>query len=354
MRRLLRVVKKTGLIALTVLAFLCRRLARGRESLVVFISVPSHGNLGDQAIVYAQHRFFQDMGCKNILEFREERYHKLKHLLKKLIRPSDVIVIDGGGNIGTLWREPEVRMREILTLFPDNPVFIFPQTAFYEDSEQGREELEITKKIYRSHSRLTVFCRDSATYDLFQGEFPEVESIYVPDMVLYITDAGEPLKRDDFLLCFRNDVEKITDESLCEAILTRLEEPCRKARAAIRETSTVILRAVCGKKRREKELREKWEEFSCARLVVTDRLHGMIFCAITGTPCVALDNKSHKIKNAYSWISHLPYIRFAETGEDVMAGIEYLLNDDVCYAYSRAALDEPYDLMKRRVRNELT
>ncbi len=43
---------------------------------------------------------------------------------------------------------------------------------------------------------------------------------------------------------------------------------------------------------RMEELNSKFAEFLSSGLVITDRLHGMIFAAITGTPCIALDNKS--------------------------------------------------------------
>ena len=46
---------------------------------------------------------------------------------------------------------------------------------------------------------------------------------------------------------------------------------------------------------REYFLNKKFREFSERNLIITDRLHGMIFAAITGTPCVAMDNISHKI-----------------------------------------------------------
>ncbi len=57
---------------------------------------------------------------------------------------------------------------------------------------------------------------------------------------------------------------------------------------------------------------KKWNEFSSVQLVVTDRLHGMVFSAITGTPCIALDNISHKVYGAYQWLSYLPYLRFLQ------------------------------------------
>ena len=48
------------------------------------------------------------------------------------------------------------------------------------------------------------------------------------------------------------------------------------------------------KENREQLLKQKIEEFQSAELVITDRLHGMIFSVITGTPCIAFDNLMRK------------------------------------------------------------
>ena len=70
---------------------------------------------------------------------------------------------------------------------------------------------------------------------------------------------------------------------------------------------------------RPRELERKWREFCGAELVITDRLHGMIFACITSTPCIVLDNYNHKIRNFYrSWLSDVPNIRFAEQVEDIL------------------------------------
>jgi len=68
-------------------------------------------------------------------------------------------------------------------------------------------------------------------------------------------------------------------------------------------------------KEREHRLRDIWKDFSTAELVITDRLHGMIFAAITGTPCIALDNSTGKIANSYNWIQSLGYIKFVPRDE---------------------------------------
>ena len=41
---------------------------------------------------------------------------------------------------------------------------------------------------------------------------------------------------------------------------------------------------------------------------MTDRLHGMIFCAITHTPCVVLRSFDHKVMEGFEWVAHLPFM----------------------------------------------
>ena len=61
------------------------------------------------------------------------------------------------------------------------------------------------------------------------------------------------------------------------------------------------------------ELANIWFDFSKTGIAITDRLHGMIFCAITRTPCVAINNKNGKVKGVYErWLSRLNYIKLVD------------------------------------------
>ena len=44
---------------------------------------------------------------------------------------------------------------------------------------------------------------------------------------------------------------------------------------------------------------------------------GMIFCAITGTPCIVVNSKSPKVEGCYEWLSHLSYIRLCKDVNDI-------------------------------------
>ena len=66
-----------------------------------------------------------------------------------------------------------------------------------------------------------------------------------------------------------------------------------------------------------------WAELRSKKVVVTDRLHCMIFCAITGTPCIVFDNSNNKISGVYDeWLSGCDFIKMCKKID-----VESLLND---------------------------
>ena len=332
-----------------VLRLLPRRLKADvlRRPIVWFIATPRHGNLGDHAIVESQYAFFEDLGLSSrIVEMSRQEYALLRERLPRLVHPDDCIVIDGGGNIGTLWIEEEYKMRDIITRFPDNPIFIFPQTAFFEDSEQGRAELTKSVRVYSSHPDLTVFCRDAATYDLFGRLFPKVRACYVPDMVLYRSREMHMPRGDRVLLCMRGDKEQTAESGETQKAV----RDCLESAGIVYDLCSTVADYDIGKKERARELRAFLEKLSGARFVVTDRLHGMLFCAVTGTPCIALDNVSRKVSGGYAWIDHLPYIRLcADLPSAVQATEDFIRATPEETAFDNTPLEPYYGEMRALV-----
>lgn len=299
-----------------------KAVQKKNEFCIVFIATPGHGNLGDQAIVYAQERFFTDHGFKNyIVEIESTKYENYSKEIKKYIRNNDLIVIDGGGSMGTLWPEVEYKMQNIVNNFPENPIFIFPQTIFYTDDNNGRRELQQSIESYSEHKNLHICAREKASYNFMKKVYPTVDILFIPDMVLYLNDIQVNNPRNGALLCMRNDKEKQLNNNKIKNIIRQLEAKGLK----IKDEPTVIMEGV-PKKKRVLKLNEKWDSFSRAQIVITDRLHGMIFAAITGTPCIAFNNSSGKVGNVYQWIKNLSYIHFISDDSNISEVIENLLN----------------------------
>ena len=135
----------------------------------------------------------------------------------------------------------------------------------------------------------------------------------VPDMVFTLNESHDTLERDGCLWCMRNDVERtLTDEQegkLKQQLVDIYGDN-------IKESNTVLSYDVSVEKR-EEELKRKFNEFKSAKLVVTDRLHGMVFAAITGTNCIVINSKSPKMKGCYDWIKDLDYISFIDDVENI-------------------------------------
>ena len=53
-------------------------------------------------------------------------------------------------------------------------------------------------------------------------------------------------------------------------------------------------------------------KFLSAKVVITDRLHGMVFAVITKTPCIITKSLDHKVPGTYKWIKNLNYIKMID------------------------------------------
>lgn len=102
------------------------------EKKILLFNTPEHDNIGDHLITLAEldflKRYFQDYKIYEITDIEYSWYH-LK--IKKNITVNDIILITGGGFLGSLWLyNGEENVRNILKEYPDNKVIILPQTRF--------------------------------------------------------------------------------------------------------------------------------------------------------------------------------------------------------------------------------
>ena len=290
----------------------------------VLIGTPTHGNLGDQAIVHAENVMLSKSEHFNgVIEIPSRSYIKYGKRIKKSVSESDAIIIDGGGSMGTLWVHNEYRFRDVITRFPNNSIYILPQSVYFGDEEWEKRVLTDSIDIYSQHKKLTIFCRDKESYLFTKMHFQRNNVFYSPDMVLSLyPQKMNRVRKNRALLCFRDDVESTNDTRKKEKVVSAVKELFDE----VSQTSTLVYCKI-ERKNRLFELEKKWIEFSEAKLVVTDRLHAMIFCALTGTPCIALDNKSKKVSGAYEWIKNLPYILLINSDVEInKAIIEELIN----------------------------
>lgn len=284
---------------------------------IILLDTPTHANLGDHAIALAEHKFMeQEFPNVPVFEFTQREYCYASNHISKYLTENDVLVVHGGGFIGTLWLHEEMVFLQILKEFKNHKIIVFPQTVYFEDSDKGREELSKLQTTFSLCKNITLFLRDEHSYQYAKENLSSssIKHFLVPDIVTYLKCNIKEERENIVLKCIRRDEEIVKNDSSLEW----LEQYFEQHKLILRSTDTVINKDV-NKKERELVVYDKLIEFARAKIVVTDRLHGMLFAAITGTPCIAMDNISKKVSGAYKWLEGLGYIKFVnQVDENVL------------------------------------
>lgn len=311
---------------------------------VFLVMTPEHGNLGDHAIAYAETTMLKKLGI-DYLEVTGRQLDEWKYRGVLDLMNGCPILFQGGGYLGTLWFRSEECLREILKKNPKSLIMFLPNTIFYEDSDWGREEFEKSVQCYNRHKRLRLYARERTSYEVMRKVYHNVKLI--PDMVLSLEQCGRKQDRHGCLLCLRNDCEKTRTEAQ-EHVLR--QQAAKLFGNAVSDTDMVTKGPITAEKR-EAALQTKFDEFSAAELVITDRLHGMIFCAITGTPCIVVDSKSPKVRGCYEWINGLDYIRFVDDVEQISEEFHKIPKKE--HIYNTAHLVKYYEELAQDILREL-
>ena len=259
-----------------------------------------YGNLGDVAITYAQTKLLQDnLGDKFVvLEIPISQSLEGLHFVRKNIKQDDIITTVGGGNLGDMYDQIEYIRQLIVRSFPKNKIISFPQTFDFADTDDAKKVLSVAKKVYNGHRNLYMVAREKTSYELMKKHFNKTNVLLTPDIVISLDKQKPEQKRNGAVLCLRQDKER----NLTNDQITFMENEVNSHFETVSYYDTHINRDNLSIEEREGELNKIWDAFRSAELVVTDRLHGMIFCYITNTPCLVFQNNNHKVRETYDWI----------------------------------------------------
>lgn len=286
---------------------------------LILINTPQvTSTIGDHAIAAAEvlflEKYFSDyrrveVGDRFFWENRDE--------IKRRICPSDALLIQGGGYLGSLWRMwREDTVRYILQSYPENPVIVLPQTMFFEDSEDGRLQRAISRSIYNRHSNLTMCFREENSYKLSKEILHNsVPNYLIPDAVLSMEYTGTAKTKKSVAFCIKNDKETICGRQQQDMLLSRM-----KAQGCdVTITTMFYEEKICSPQHREQLVRSKMDELAGYQLVITDAMHCMALAAVCGTACIGVESITGKVGGMYQWLKALPYVRYtadlAETEE---------------------------------------
>lgn len=311
---------------------------------IFILGVPEFINVGDCAIAYAEMELLKNNFSEEILvEIPAQHVPYIQYLFKRILNENDLLMEQGGGNIGNIYEGDHL---SLIDEIKNQQIIYFPQTSTFSKDNKGEEARHtFSNKFSTMGEKLTVTAREKTSFDDFKQLFPTNNVILAPDIVLSLNKRKQ-VERKDILICLRNDIEQTISNTFKKDLIDNIQ----KKYTHVNISDTVVDYNITIENR-EQSLEEKWDEFRKARVVITDRLHGMIFCVITGTPCIALDNFNGKVSSTYyTWLNHYKNIKVLKKSDvsgysKVMDLIEEVIDQEVPIF----EIDRKYDYLLKAI-----
>jgi exopolysaccharide biosynthesis predicted pyruvyltransferase EpsI len=295
------------------------RLSHLINSNYVLYDIPFYNNVGDLLIWEGELHFLKKIKYKRINSFSAFLFKKDQHL------PSNIIILlQGGGNFGDIWRVHQEFRLKIIQEYPNNKIIIFPQTVYYQNHETMLRDAEIM----RQHKNLTICARDMVSYNLLKKYFNN-NILLVPDMAFCIppkqllsqtshnqTNKTLYLKREDKE--FKNGIKHNFENHSIDAY----DWPCMTHNDFVQILFKVFLRLKSYKLSlwyaqhiyKWYLIKNSVKFISQYKEIYTTRLHTSILCTLLGKKHHILDNSYGKNKNFYdTWFQDLEGIEFIDT-----------------------------------------
>ena len=291
---------------------------------IYYLDAPDYANLGDQAIALAIRKYsereFPEFEFVEVLQCEVVGYMQW---IKRNIRPDDIIFLTGGGNMGNKYRMYEATRRYVIKNLPHNRVFIFPQSVDFTDDIFGRASMKTACSLYNLPN-VQLFVREKISLNKICEAIPK--TVLVPDIVLSLIIPDSMInvhQRTNIGVCLRNDMEGVLKASDQKTIMSFANT---KTSNIVLELSTTPSISWITEQNREIIINELLADFCKCKLIITDRLHAMIFAVVTKTPCVVFDNKNHKIAGTYEFIKDNSAVVLINSIEQLNDAVDRVLN----------------------------
>jgi pyruvyl transferase EpsO len=277
-----------------------------------YVDVPMHGNIGDLLIMLGTLRFFSRSRLNVKLKTAYFTYRA------NWARPGDVIVFQGGGNLGDLYPEPQETRQRVIRQLDGNRVVILPQTIHF----RSRSGYDACCSAFSRHPDLHICVRDRVSYEL---ALPMSRHVYLlPDMAhqLWPIQRSRPSDSGRRLALVRADQETAGCEVIdydartdWRQLIGRRHAWFRNMRRALLALHLMRLDRFIRPHEQEiwiayatKLVREAVDYFSRFDAITTDRLHAHILACLMQIPNTAWNNsygKNHSYVAAWTGTSDI-------------------------------------------------
>ncbi|CAH0419135.1 polysaccharide pyruvyl transferase family protein [Periweissella ghanensis] len=283
-----------------------RKIRSKKHPKVYLMGTVEYMNYGDHAINLAENNILSDLGY-DVISIPESVLDESLPLIQANLSPDDLFFCQGGGNMGDIWPLQERWRQAIYRAFPNNRIVVFSSSVNFD----GMSPMLLdTQAAIKGCTNITFLMRDQFSYDFAVNNFPNNAKVHlVPDMVMTLAKAKSDQMRQNIVTTFlRRDVEKLADDRI-----SNLVNDLRQQFEVIDRDTVSDYWYYITPQNREWFFDIQLREFQTSKLIVTDRLHGMIFAAITKTPAIVFDNNNHKIYHLYhTWLKNIKFIKFID------------------------------------------
>ena len=316
---------------------------------IILIGTPEYPNIGDQAIAMASVAFFNEFFPEyQIIEITNEQlFPENRGEWINRVKSKDVIAVSGGGYMGDVWSDMSTDMLETIRLLKHNKIIMMPQTFYYRDKETEAAEM---KELMDMENVLILHRGDKKESRLIECE---KNKIFCPDMCLYFpVQRKRRCRLNKSILCLRSDKESLLEDSSKRYI----EETLQKNNLAPIYTDNVVDRII-GRSERGKEVKYRMYVYAHAGLIVTDRLHTMIFAYLSHTPCIAINSLTGKTEAMYEWIKkseRIAYINDIETefNSDTIRRVMKGRADMMQFPEIKQSFEDMASIIRRHIESE--
>lgn len=311
------------------------------------VDYPLHPNPGDH-MLFLSALLWLSRQCDPARMYLAHRLNFSKVELNRKIGENPIFCL-GGGNLGDLWPNPQRFREKVVQACPTQPIVLLPQCLHF----GHLENLERAQAIFNAHPHLTIMVRDPVSLGLARQHF-KAAIIHTPDQAVVLADvipprAQAPDKRAYFLTRGQDDREASPDLPAFHRVTAAIPSgnwdsmglagslsgigvylnPRTAPSVGALDDMPPALREVTRQVDRPAYVFRSWRivqqsirQLDPYHLVITDRFHGHILCAIRHIPHVVVGNNHHKIQAHWEqWMRGLPGATFARSPEDLTAAL---------------------------------
>jgi pyruvyl transferase EpsI len=282
---------------------------------IIWVGLCANESLGDHAQIIAIQKFLE----KSFSDYEIVPIYRatLKENWEKFVsevKPEDLIFIQSGGDFGSYYSDWHEIRKKIISTFPNNKIVQLPVEILYKLGDWASFEED---KTFFPLRNFILFCRNPLNYRILRENF-SCKVLFLPDFVLSLKPSLTNKPRKGALLVLRNDAEskyRVNFFYRGVAKSFRISKPLglfvrkfvtafhrfyrfltkeRVGRQIKKVVSPITFKEVQAPNRsitatnREQYVNKILNYYRGFKVVVTDRFHGMVFCILTGTPCVVL------------------------------------------------------------------